>query len=94
MAHMETTVQVREGGTVVLPADVRERYHIEPGDMLRLLLLDDALILTPAVLEVPELAREIEQARVDAGLSMDELLAALRRLRQQILDERSNAAQP
>jgi len=29
---LPTTVQVRQRGTLTLPADIRERYHIQPGD--------------------------------------------------------------
>jgi hypothetical protein len=41
------------------------------------------LILTPMVPMVPELAREIERLRIDAGLTVDELLGTLREQREQ-----------
>jgi hypothetical protein len=37
---------------------------------------------------VPELAHEIERARVEAGLSMDELLATLREQRERYVREK------
>jgi len=73
-----TTVQVRQRGNLTLPAELRERYNIEPGDTFRILDLDGIFVLTPMVPMVPELAREIEQARIEAGLDTAELLRALR----------------
>lgn len=84
---MESTVQVRQRGTLTLPADLRAKYGIEPGDTFRLVDLDGIFVLTPMVTMVPELAREIERARVEAGLSIEELLANLREQRERALQE-------
>ena len=75
---MEATVQVRQRGNLTLPAELRERYNIEPGDTFRILDLDGIFVLTPMVPMVPELAREIDQARIEAGLDTADLLRALR----------------
>ena len=75
---MEATVQVRQRGNLTLPAELRERYNIEPGDTFRILDLDGIFVLTPMVPMVPELAREIGQARIEAGLDTADLLRALR----------------
>ena len=79
---MEATVQVRQRGTLTLPAELREKYGIQPGDTFRLVDLDGIFVLTPMVPMVPELAREIERARVEAGLNTEELLANLREQRE------------
>jgi AbrB family looped-hinge helix DNA binding protein len=84
---MESTVQVRQRGTLTLPAELREKYGIEPGDTFRLVDLDGIFVLTPMVAMVPELAREIERARVEAGLSIEELLANLREQRERYYTE-------
>ena len=83
----EATVQVRQRGTLTLPAEIRAKYGIQPGDTYRLVDLDGILILTPMVPMVPELAREIERLRLDAGLSIEELLVALREQREQYHSE-------
>ena len=75
---MYTTVQIRQRGTLTLPSDLRDKYGIEPGDTFRLVDLDGVFVLTPMTPMVPELAREIEKLRVEAGLSIEELLTALR----------------
>jgi len=83
---MEAIVQVRQRGTLTLPADLRQKYGIQAGDILRLVDLDGVFVLTPMTPMVPELAREIERLRTEAGLSIGELLTTLR-------DERARYAQ-
>jgi AbrB family looped-hinge helix DNA binding protein len=84
---MSTTLQVRQRGTLTLPAEVRQKYGIEPGDTFHLIDLDGIFILTPMVPMVPELAREIERIRLEAGLDTTELLQALREERARYVQE-------
>lgn len=85
---MDATIQVRQRGTFTLPADLREKYGIKPGDTFRLVDLDGIFVLTPMVPMVPELAREIERARLEAGLSIEELLNTLREERERYYREK------
>lgn len=85
---MDITLQVRQRGTFTLPASLRERYKIKPGDTFRILDLDGILVLTPMVPMVPELAHEIERARVEAGLSVEDMLTALREQRTRYVQEK------
>ena len=80
---MDATVQVRQRGALTLPAELRDRYDIQPGDTFRLVDLDGIFVLTPMVTMVPELAHEIERLRLEAGLSTEELLVSLREQREQ-----------
>jgi len=91
---METNVQVRQRGTLTLPADLREKYGIRPGDTFHLMDLDGIFVLTPMVPMVPELAREIERMRRDAGLSIEELLTGLREQRERYYLEHYGDAEP
>ncbi len=79
---MDTTVQIRKRGVMTLPAELREKYKIRQGDTFRLVDLDGVFVLTPMVPMVPELAREIERVRQEAGISMDELIQGLREQRE------------
>ncbi|MBK8903016.1 MAG: AbrB/MazE/SpoVT family DNA-binding domain-containing protein [Anaerolineaceae bacterium] len=88
---MDKTIQVRQRGTLTLPADLREKYGIRSGDTFRLVDLDGVFVLTPMVPMVPELAREIEQMRLDAGLTTQELIASLREQRKAYYTEKYNA---
>ncbi len=85
---MLSTVQVRQRGNVTLPVDIRKRYNVQDGDTYRLIDVDGILILTPMSPMLPELAREIERARVEAGLSMEEMLQGLREQRAQYVAEK------
>ena len=85
---MDSTIQVRQRGTFTLPADLREKYGIRPGDTYRVVDLDGIFVLTPLVPMVPELAREIEKIRMEAGLSIDDLLVGLREQRERYYEER------
>ena len=73
---MKLTIQVRERGVVTLPAELRAKYNIENGKIFHLVDLDGIFVF------VPELAREIERIRLEAGLSGDEFLDDLRKQRE------------
>jgi bifunctional DNA-binding transcriptional regulator/antitoxin component of YhaV-PrlF toxin-antitoxin module len=88
---MDTTIQVRQRGTITLPAELRAKYGIRTGDTFRLVDLDGIFVLTPLVPMVPELAREIERMRLEAGLSAEELLYSLREQREQYSASQNNA---
>ncbi len=88
---MDLIIQVRNRGTITLPAELREKYGIDSGDILRLVDLDGVFVLTPMVPMVPELAREIEKSRREAGLGTEELLQGLREQRARYQGE-ENAA--
>jgi AbrB family looped-hinge helix DNA binding protein len=79
---MTATMQVRQRGVMTLPADLREKYGIQEGDTFQVVDLDGMFVLTPLTPIVPELAREIERLRIEAGFSIEELLASLREIRE------------
>ena len=79
---MDTIIQVRSRGIITLPVELREKYGIETGAVFRLVDLDGLFVLTPMATMVPDLAREIEKARLEAGLSVEELLQGLREQRE------------
>ena len=85
---MDTTIQVRERGVITLPAELRDKYKIETGQIFRLVDLDGIFVFVPMVPIVPELANEIERLRLDAGLSMEDLLVSLREQREQHTTEK------
>ena len=76
-----TTVQIRQRGTLTLPAKLRAKYCLDDGDSLTVLDLDGTILLSPKVPIVPKLAAKIEQLRRAAGLAVEDLLttAPLRR---------------
>jgi AbrB family looped-hinge helix DNA binding protein len=85
---MDVTVRVRQRGSLTLPASLRERYQIKPGDTFNILDLDGIFVLMPMTPMVPELAHEIERARVEARLSVEEMLTSLRERRDRYVREK------
>jgi bifunctional DNA-binding transcriptional regulator/antitoxin component of YhaV-PrlF toxin-antitoxin module len=85
---MALTIQVRQRGTLTLPVELRQRYNIQPGDTFRVVDLDGIFVLTPMAPMVPELAREIERARIKAGLSVEDMLQELREQRERYVAEK------
>jgi bifunctional DNA-binding transcriptional regulator/antitoxin component of YhaV-PrlF toxin-antitoxin module len=84
---MPLTIQVRQRGALTLPVELRQRYNIQPGDTFRVVDLDGIFVLTPMAPLVPELAREIERARIEAGLSVEDMLQELREQRKRYVAE-------
>ena len=79
---MNTIIQLRQWGTLTLPTNLRKKYQLEEGDTLQIVDLDGIFVLTPMTPLVPELARQIELLRTEAGLSTEDFLAALREERE------------
>jgi bifunctional DNA-binding transcriptional regulator/antitoxin component of YhaV-PrlF toxin-antitoxin module len=75
-------------GVITLPTNIREKYGIKTGDTFRLIDLDGVFVLNPMAPMIPELAREIEQARLEAGLSINDLIHSLREQRQRYSQEK------
>ena len=69
-----TTIQIRQRGTLTLPAKLRAKYRLDEGDSLTILDLDGSILLSPKVPVVPKLAAEIERLRKAAGLEVEDLL--------------------
>lgn len=67
------TVQIRQRGTLTLPAKLRAKYRLDEGDSLTVLDLEGSILLSPLVPVVPKLAAEIERLRRDAGLEVEDL---------------------
>ncbi len=70
------TIQIQQRGVITLPAKLRQRHNLEPGDTLTLIDLDGTFLVTPKVSLVPKLAAEIECLRQEAGLRMEDLSSA------------------
>lgn len=87
MPLSEERVQIGKRGTVTLPGGLRKRYSLGAGDLLTVIDLGGVFVLSPEVSVVSKIAREIEQMRKEAGLSLDDLLAGLDEQRKQFYRE-------
>ena len=68
------TVQIRQRGTVTLPAKLRAKYRLGEGDVLTLLDLKGSFLLSPKFSVVAKEAAEIERLRRAAGIELEDLL--------------------
>jgi bifunctional DNA-binding transcriptional regulator/antitoxin component of YhaV-PrlF toxin-antitoxin module len=84
---MDTTIRICEEGIVSLPPEICEKYGLHSGDMLHLVDLDGLLVMVPMMPIVPRLAREIERLRLEAGISIEELLKGLQEERERYYRE-------
>lgn len=71
-------VQMRAKGGITLPARLRKRYALNPGDVFSLIDVGDgAFMLIPRALQVERLGDQFARGMEEAGVSLDDLLAAL-----------------
>jgi bifunctional DNA-binding transcriptional regulator/antitoxin component of YhaV-PrlF toxin-antitoxin module len=86
---MSVTIQMRAKGSITLPAELRQRYALEDGDVFTLVDLGDgSFLLVPRISIVPKLVAEIEALREEAGLSVEDLLEGLPEERRKLYEER------
>jgi hypothetical protein len=64
-------------GTLTLPQDILVEHDIRPGDIVRLEDLGGITVRAVSGPSVTDLATEIERLRIEAGLTMEELLDSL-----------------
>jgi len=81
------TVQMRPDGALELPAEFRAEFNLEAGDMVTVIRINGHLIIAPRPLIVPEMADKIAELREQAGLTVDDLLAGLETVGQQLYEE-------
>lgn len=86
------TVRVQAGGAVTIPKAIRDRHGIETGTPMLVLDVEGVLVFSPAGSTVATLADEIARHRDAAGLTDDDVVAALRDERERIAQERAGAA--
>ncbi len=70
------TVQIRQRGTLTLPAKLRAKYRLDEGDVLTVLDLEGSILLSPKFSVVAKQAAEIERLRRSAGLELEDLLSS------------------
>ena len=83
-------VKIVKRGIVTIPASLREKYSVQAGDIYQIIDLDGVFVLSPGLSEISQLARDIEQMREEAALSMDDLLIDLQVDRKQAKRQRSS----
>ena len=69
---MKTTLQIRSKGTITLPADLRNKYGLEEGEVLNIIDLGNgSFLLSPRRSRVDELADKIRVELESRGESLN-----------------------
>lgn len=75
-------VKVVRRGVITLPKELRDRNHIEEGDLFTLIELGDGVVvMSPRRSRVDEIADKLAAEWKDSGESLESMLAALREVR-------------
>ncbi len=79
----------RDNGVLPLAVELLAKYGLGQGDSLTLLDLgDDTFLLTTATSHVPALVAQMEAIRIEAGITLDDLLSGAAEQRCQLYQER------
>jgi len=76
-------LQVAKRGLITLPKELRDENRIQDGDILTLLDLGGAFVLTPRVLQVDKIADRLAEQWRAQGESLDSMLQTLREVREE-----------
>jgi len=76
------TIQLRKKGAVTIPMELRKKYHLDEGDPLTLIDLEEGFFLSPRHSILPKLVAEIENLRNKYNTSLEELI-------QGVIDQRT-----
>ena len=86
---ISTTLHIRSKGTLTLPVELRKKYGLDEGDIITLIDLEDgSFLLTPALTQVDRLGDRVAKALAEAGVTEEEILAALDKERERYYQER------
>ena len=76
------TAQISQRGVLTLPKSLRDSYKLEPGDVVTVIDLGGAFVISPRRSEVDRLADEIGSALAERGESLESMLTTLREERE------------
>ena len=80
---------MRGKGTITFPAKLRSKYKIQEGEVFTVIDLGGgSFLLTPKILEVDKLSRQIAKRLRDENIDMDDLLETIREERKKIFQEK------
>ena len=69
--------EIRERGQLTIPKKIREMSHMEEGQVVSIIPVGDAIIISPKRLQLGEARNQIKKILKATGLSPDEVLSGL-----------------
>ena len=76
------TAQISQRGVLTLPKSLRDSYKLKSGDVVTVIDLGGAFVISPRRSEVDRMADEIGSALAERGESLESMLTALREERE------------
>ncbi|MCX6039064.1 MAG: AbrB/MazE/SpoVT family DNA-binding domain-containing protein [Chloroflexi bacterium] len=76
------TARISQRGVLTLPKSLRESYKLKSGDVVTVIDLGGAFVISPRRSEVDRMADEIGSALAERGESLESMLTALREERE------------
>jgi bifunctional DNA-binding transcriptional regulator/antitoxin component of YhaV-PrlF toxin-antitoxin module len=76
------TAQIPQRGVLTLPKSLREKYKLKFGDVVTVIDLGGAFVISPRHSELDRMADEIGSALAERGESLESMLTALREERE------------
>jgi len=82
-------VQLRQKGVLTLPAELRQKYGLRPGDVFTIVDLGDgAFVLSPRVSTVARLGDQLAEKLEEEGVSVEDVMQTLDEERERYYRER------
>ena len=79
---------IQENGQVTLPIEFRRRYNLQKGDAVIFKETDEGLLISPKEAQIMNLLDEISEGLKARGVTLEELIASGREIRQEIYNEK------
>ena len=88
MLVVKRNYTIQENGQVTLPLEFRKKYGLKKGDVVVFKETDDGLLISARETLAMNMLDEIGEMLEEKGITLDELIAAGRDIRQEIYDEK------
>jgi AbrB family looped-hinge helix DNA binding protein len=82
-----SVAQIKARGQLTIPKKIRETSDLEEGQVVSILPVGGALIITPKRLELEEARKQIRKIVKASGVSLEDLLAGLKEEREALRRE-------
>jgi AbrB family looped-hinge helix DNA binding protein len=88
MENVKTAIaEIKARGQLTIPKKIRESSHLEEGQVVSIIPVGDAVIITPKRLELDEARRQVRRIMKASGLSEKDLLKGLKEERESLYRE-------
>ena len=81
------TAEIKPRGQLNIPKRIREMSHLEEGQVVSIIPVGDAVIITPKRLELYEARREIRRILKASGFTAENILEGLKEEREKLYQE-------